>query len=142
VTAIVVDDGLLIDVLSGTFTGHPDGTPVTEIYTTGCWYYRVGRAAEASSNGALSRRIASLPSEVQAEVFGALADLPDFVRLLSLRAVVPTMARLGRLARLNMLSAEALAVASIVGGHLIVSTDSPRLRDTARDLRLAYHLVR
>lgn len=53
-------------------------------------------------------------------------------------AYVPVMAALRVQRQLNMLAAEALAVALVTGGRLFVRVDSPLLAAGADDLNLSY----
>lgn len=130
--AVVIDDHLLLEVLSGLRPGHSLGE---EIYTTGCWYYRLTRAVMAGSgDGSLSGRFAALGEEGQRQALAGLTQLPASVGLLSYRTVVPIMGALRVRRPLNMLNAEALAVALVVEGDVIVSVGSRLLADGARDL--------
>lgn len=43
--------------------------------------------------------------------------------------------------QVNMLRAEALAVALLVSGSILVTTDTPLVRSGAEDLGLAYRLL-
>jgi hypothetical protein len=72
---IVVDDHLLVDVLAGrrpALVGSPDDEPV---FTTGCWFHRLARAAGACGTGTLTRRIEELPESAQRAVRLRLDDL-------------------------------------------------------------------
>jgi hypothetical protein len=130
--AVVIDDHLLLEVLSGLRSGHSLGE---EIYTTGCWYYRLTRAVMAGSgDGSLSGRFAALGEEGQRQALAGLTQLPAAVGLLSYRTVVPIMGALRVRRPLNMLNAEALAVALVVDGDVTVSVGSRLLADGARDL--------
>ena len=79
------------------------------VYTTSCWYYRLGRAVFGAGEGSLSRRLEVLALRVRRQ--------------------------------LNMLSAEALAVALLVSGSIFVSTDTPLVHSGAEDLGLDYRVV-
>lgn len=66
--AVVIDDHLLLEVLSGLRPGESLGE---EIYTTGCWYYRLTRAVMAGiGHGSLSGRFAALGEEGQRQALG------------------------------------------------------------------------
>ena len=71
----------------------------------------------------------------------ALRELPAEVGLLHPRIVVPVMFELGVRRQLNVLSAEALAVALLVGGQLTVTTDAPMLQAAAAEFGIPYEIV-
>lgn len=110
---IVIDDQLLLAALSNT---TPADITVAvargEVFTTGSWYDRLGRAIAAGSGaGALSSRFQALDEPVRRDVLASLEELPDEIGLLSLRVVVPVMQALAVTRPLNFLNAEALGVA-------------------------------
>jgi hypothetical protein len=74
-------------------------------------------------------------------VINALQDLPDDIGLLNPRVVVPVMLAIRVPRRLNVLSAEALAVALLVDGDLRVTTDAPILRVGTAKLGVHYDVV-
>lgn len=138
--AVVIDDRLLLDVLAG----RAPASVATQlrsggVFTTSAWYYRLGRAAFAGSGqGALSGPLTSLEPNVRQEVVAALQALPEGIGLLHPRVVVPVMLALRVRRQLNVLSAEALAVAMLVEGELLVTIDAPVLRAGAEDLGVGY----
>jgi len=140
---VVIDDRLLLDVLAGDV--RPEvGAEMRRggVYTTSCWYYRLGRAVLGSGEGALSRRLDVLGGEPRRAVTDALTELPDAIGILSPRVTVPVMLALRVRRQVNMLSAEALAIALLVSGSILVTTDTPLVRSGAEDLGLAYRLLR
>lgn len=141
--AVVVNDRLLLDVLAGRApTRVAAQLSSGEVFTTSSWYYRLGRAAFSGSGlGALSGPLASFAPDVRRRVVDALQDLPNDVGLLHPRVVVPVMFALRVRRQLNVLSAEALAVAVLVGGDLLVTTDAPMLQAGAAELGVAYEIV-
>lgn len=137
--AVVVDDHLLLEFLAGVRVEDEWGD---EIYTTGCWYYRLTRAAMAGQGGgSLSGKFAALGEDEQRQALSGLSQLPRSIGLLSYRSAVPVMAALRVRRPLNMLNAEALAVALVVEGHVRVSAASRLLADGARDLGIPYDVV-
>jgi len=74
-------------------------------------------------------------------VTDALTDLPDWIGILSPRVTVPVMLALGVRRQPNLLSAEALAVALLVDGSILVTTDAPLIRSGAEDIGLGYRLL-
>jgi hypothetical protein len=113
-----------------------------ELFTTGCWYYRLSRAIhDRRSVGALSREFAELPDDDQHQVLAALDDLPERIGLVSLRSLVPIMAVLDLDRPLNLLAAEAVASALLTSAPIAVTTDNPGLREACSVLDIQYALV-
>jgi hypothetical protein len=140
---IVIDDQLLLAVLSDT---APDDMTAAvangEVFTTGTWYYRLGRAVTAGTGtGALSGRFQALDDSVRHRVLASLEDLPDQIGLLSLRVVVPVMQALAVTRPLNFLNAEALGAALLLDASIAVTVDAPLLRAGASDLSVRYRLI-
>ena len=140
---IVIDDQLLLAVLSET---APDDITAAvgkgEVFTTGSWYYRLGRAVTAGTGtGALSGRFQALDVSVRQRVSASLEDLPDQIGLLSLRVVVPVMQALAATRTLNFLNAEALGAALLLDASIAVTVDAPLLRAGAADLSVGYRLI-
>lgn len=138
--AIVVDDHLLLDLLADdpdewlrAETGH------SAVYTTAAWYYRLASAAHrGTGDGALSRKLTALPESFRSE---RIDNLTDRVGLVGPRLIVPVMAALVTRRRPNGLMAEALAVAVVADGALVVSVDSELLREGAHDLGIEYRVL-
>ncbi|MGH9064803.1 MAG: hypothetical protein ACRD0L_12680, partial [Acidimicrobiales bacterium] len=140
---VVVDDALLLTVLAERI---PASVPTLvaaaadgEVFTTGCWYWRLSRALARPSLGALSRAVASLSDDEQRRARASLETLPDEIGLLSLRRLVPVMQALP--GQLNLLTAEAVAAAAILDGALVVSTESPLLSSAAQASGVAVTLA-
>jgi len=89
----------------------------------------------------LSGRLESLAAGERDRVMASLNDLPQTVGLLSPRVAVPVMMALRVRRSLNMLSAEALAVALLVGGAIVLTTDAPVLRSGAEDVGIEYRML-
>jgi hypothetical protein len=112
------------------------------VYTTGVWYFRLGQALRPGpSAGALLRRLAGLSSERRARVTHLVDDLPSEIGLLDLRVLVPVIRRLDPRAQLNLLAAEAVAAAHVIGATVLVATDTPMLSRACLASGLAYQLV-
>ena len=140
---IVIDDQLLLALLSDT---APDDMTAAvtngEVFTTGSWYYRLGRAVTAGTGtGALSGRFQALDDSVRQQVLASLEDLPDQIGLLSLRVVVPVMQALAVTRPVNFLNAEALGAALLLDASIAVTVDAPLLRAGANDLSVSYRLI-
>ena len=141
--ASVVDDHLLLDLLSGTARGWlAEEATSAAIYTTSSWYYRVASAAEhGTGDGALSGRIASLPDGEQRLVRARLGSLPESYGLIGPRTLVPVMAALRTPRHVNFLAAEALALAVLTESAIAVRTNSPPLRDACEALQVQSRVV-
>jgi hypothetical protein len=70
-----------------------------------------------------------------------LQDLPSTIGLLSYRTLVPVMAALRVRRPLNVLYAEALAVALVVDGAIRARVSSALLGDGARDVEVDYRVL-
>ncbi len=128
---LVIDDALLLDVLANTAAPELlEARRRGELGTTGSWYWRATRAALGGGHGALLRRIEALSPVAQGAIRAGLDDLPTEITMISLRRLVPIMARLPRPA--NLLTLEAVAAARLLEAELLVSTTSSLLEDWPR----------
>jgi hypothetical protein len=141
--AVVIDDRLLLDVLAGATRPIIDEEFARGgVYTTSCWYYRLGRAVNAGvGTGSLSARLAALGPDARDRVLWSLRELPDEIGVLTSRTVVPVMVALRVRRPLNMLNAEALAVALLVGASVMVTVAAPLLESGATDLGVSCRLI-
>jgi hypothetical protein len=124
---ILVDDHLLA-------TRFADASPpAIPLATTCCWWWRLSSALTGRRGGVLSRLLEDieLPSEV-------LEELPDLVRVLDMRALIPMMSGFSAAFRLNLLAAEALAAAEMLDADIVVGQDTPRLREACRVRGITY----
>lgn len=139
----IVDDLLLLHVLAGTASHDlQEAAEGGEGYATGCWYYRLSRAVRRSEvAGVLSTAFESLSPEARDRARRSLDDLPERIGLLSLRGLVPLMSVMDAGRPLNLLAAEALAAALVVGTDIVVTTDSTGLRAAAQHLDVGYRVV-
>lgn len=133
---LVVDDLLLLNVIAGVATPElTEAFESREIFTTGCWYYRLDRAlGGAKGTGVLSRSFDALGEQQKRSALIALDRLPPEIGLMSFRRLVPVMRALSGRRQVNLLTAEAVAAALVVGGEIRTSTDSPLMRMACRDL--------
>jgi hypothetical protein len=140
--AVVIDDRLLLDVLAGQAPGELTAElGGGGVFVTSAWYYRLGRAVfGGSDSGALSGRLASLDRGVAERVRSELVELPPNLGLLHPRVVVPVMFTLRVRRQLNVLAAEALAVALLLPARLLVTTDAPLLRSAAEETGIEYQI--
>jgi len=140
---LIVDDALLLAVLAGV---APDDIHAAaerrEVFTTGCWYWRLSRALhDGTVSGALSRAMQDLNAEQQTRVVGAVANLPRQIGLLSLRQLVPVMTALETGRRLNLLTAESIAAAVVLDATIMVTTQSALLTESCSQLRVDLRVV-
>lgn len=141
--AVVIDDRLLLAVLAGRLPAAvADEFGGDGVLTTSGWYYRLGRAVfSGSGQGALSGRLRSYDPTTIDRVRSGLVRLPAGVGLLHPRIVIPIMFTLGVRRQLNVLAAEALAVALIAPASVLVTTDAPLMRSAAAELGIDYRLL-
>lgn len=87
--------------------------------------------------------MAGLPLPARQQAVAAIARLPDDVGLVSLREIVPVMAELSSVHRLNLLSLEALGAAVHLGATVLVAfeNDGPSLRAAVTSAGLEYTTV-
>jgi hypothetical protein len=140
---VVVDDHLLLDLLADVVQRDLRAELFSgEIFTTGSWYYRLGRAVTAGTGeGALSGRVHALPEQERARVVESIVRLPPEIGLLGFRAVVPVMLTLRGRRPLNLLTAEALAVAVLTDAEILTKTPSGLLQSTAGEVGVACRLL-
>ena len=115
--------------------------PEDRILTTGHWYLRLCQAVVRGAGGALSGPVLSLPPERRDAVLRAVLELPDRVEMLSWRQVAPMMASQfdGPGRGLNLLSREALAVASLLRARVMmaVGNENHLLRSALQQVGLS-----
>lgn len=140
---LVVDDVLLLSVLAGEPSDDlRQAMQRGELFTTGSWYYRLGRAAyDQSFSGALSSAIDALSLARRVQAVAALDALPREIGLLDMRDLVPVMRRLDVGRHLNFLTAETVATALSLDAAIRVTTDSPLLNDTCRALGIDVQVI-
>lgn len=106
--------------------------PQDRVFTTGHWYLRLCQAVVRGAGGALSRPLLSLPPSQREIALRAVLELPERIEILSWREVAPMMASQldGPGLALNLLSREALAVATLLNAKVImaVGNENPLLR--------------
>jgi hypothetical protein len=140
---VIVDDALLLALLAERegvseallLTGAKAG----EVFTTGAWYWRLARVLARPGRSALSRALASNFEEERRRVGHALDELPAGIGLLSMRRLVPVMAAMP--CQLNLLTAEALAAAVVLGARIAVSIASPLMAAAANSVDVIADVV-
>jgi hypothetical protein len=140
---LIVDDALLLAILAKQ-EGASEALLITtaeagEVFTTGSWFWRLARALARPGQGALSRALAASSEDEQRRVNNALEQLPAQIGLLSMRRLVPVMAALP--GQLNLLTAEAVAAAVVLGARIAVSTPSPLLAAAADSVGVGLDVV-
>lgn len=93
------------------------------MFTTGHWYLCLCQAVVRGAGGALSRPILTLPAPQREAALRAVLELPEDIEMMSWREVAPMMASQldGPGRGLNLLSREALAVASLLQAEVIMA---------------------
>ena len=132
---VLVDDQTLSGLLRQQVTWPDD-----RVFTSGYWYLRLCQAVVRGSGGALSRPLLSLPPGRREAAIRAVLELPDHIELLSWRQLAPVMASqlAGPGRGLNLLSREALAVATVLEAEVItaVGNENHLLRAALRQVGL------
>jgi hypothetical protein len=149
VPIVVIDDHLLRDVLAGHRSHNLDGLASDGLATTGLWLFRLCSSfADPRVSGKLSRPVASLPEDLQAEFRSQLVALPEGIQVLSLRDLSWPMAELQARHRaaghgLSTAMTEALAAAHQLGGEIAVSRHDvgPHLRAAAEFDSVGFHVL-
>lgn len=97
--------------------------PQDRVLTTGHWYLRLCQAVVRGGGGTLSRALLSLPPAQREIALRAVLELPDRIEILSWREVAPMMASQldGPGHGLNLLSREALAVATLLEAKVVMA---------------------
>ncbi len=121
-TTVVVDDHILLRVL---LDEEPPGLRPSGamIATTGLWYHRLCRAlSNQEVVGSMSRRLGVVESSLARRAVASVIDLPDTVKLVSLRSLGWPMAEIVHMGgRLNLLSLEALAAARQLSAEICLA---------------------
>jgi hypothetical protein len=140
---VIVDDALLLAILAEQESVSQalliTAAETGEVFTTGSWYWRLARALARPGQGALSRALVASSEDEQRRVHNALDQLPPEIGLLSIRRLVPVMAALP--GQLNLLTAEAVAAAVVLGAKIAVSTPSPLLTAAAGSVGVGVDVV-
>lgn len=146
--AVVIDDHLLRDILTGERSADLDGL-ASRVATTGLWLFRLSSAwASPERVGTLTAPVAALPAAVQARFLERLMALPDDIEVLHLRDLAWPMARLqdrhrrdGR--QLSAAMVEALAAAHALEAAIAVSRADvgPNLRASAVLDGIEFHVL-
>lgn len=132
---ILVDDHLIAHHLAG---GRLE-TPAV-VATTCSWWWRLSAALAATRGGAISAHFAEVEPVVRSALLRTVARLPERIEILDLRLLIPAMALLSAEHDLNLLAAEAIVAAEVLGADLVLRQDTPRIRETAAARNIPYRL--
>jgi hypothetical protein len=118
ILTVLVDDQTLSGLLRDDIAW-----PHYRVFTTGHWYLRLCQAVVRGAGGALSRPLLSLPPPRRETALRSVLELPERVELVGWCDVAPVMASQldGPGRGLNLLSREALAVASLLQAQVIMA---------------------
>lgn len=139
---ILVDDHVIAHRLA---TGDPlpaPGSSQPRMATTCSWWWRLSAALGGTRGGAITRHFALLQPSARLALQRTIARLPDRVLILDLRDLIPPMALLAAEHNLNLLAAEAIVAAEVLGAEVVVRQDTPRIRDIAAVRGISYRLDR
>lgn len=134
--ATVVDDRLVLD--------HVLGRPVPTslpLMTTFTWWWRLGTALRRMGGGRLSGPAAALPEEERRLLVEVVDRLPRQVDIPDPRELVGLAADLHHRFSLQLLAAEAAAMALVTGAEILVATDVPNLRRASVELGVPYRVA-
>jgi len=131
----VIDDHLVIELLVGG-ANVADG----EVLTTYHWWWRLARALHGTADGRLSAVAATLPDGERHALDAVVADLHRYLTIPDPRLLIDLTAQLANDLRLNLLSAEALAVALAHGASLTLRTHNPPLAAAAKRTGVRYQV--
>src|SRR5580658_303456 len=134
--AVLVDDQTLSKLIRQQLAWPDD-----RVFTSGHWYLRLCQAVIRGAGGALSKPLLSLPPDRRDAAIRSVLELPDQIELLSWRQVAPVVASQldGPGRGLNLLSREALAVATILDAEVIMAAGNENhlLRAALRQVGLS-----
>lgn len=97
--------------------------PGDRVFTTGHWYLRLCQAVVRGAGGSLSGPFLSLPPLQRQAALRTVLELPEDIEMLEWRQVAPMMASQldGPGQGLNLLSREALAVATLLDAEVMMA---------------------
>jgi hypothetical protein len=110
------------------------------VATTCSWWWRLSATLAGTRGGAITRNFAAVESGARSALVQTIARLPDRLLILDLRDLIPAMALLAAEYDLNLLAAEAVVAAEVLGADLVVRQDTPKIRETAAARGIPYRL--
>ena len=137
---ILVDDHLIAHRLAagGFSAGRPD-RPIA-VATTCSWWWRLSAALARDRGGSIGRHFSMVGPEARSALEQTIARLPERITTLDLRDLIPAMAVLSAEYDLNLLAAEAVVAAEVLGAEIVVRQDTPKIRETAAARGIPYRL--
>lgn len=121
--ASVIDDQLVLRLVLGRPVAH-----TMSVLTTYTWWWRIGSALRRNRGGALSGPTISLDEAEHAALIDTIDALPSLIDVPDPRDLYPVTADLAVQHGMNLLAAEALAVALVFDAEIVVAVDNPGLR--------------
>jgi hypothetical protein len=138
---ILVDDHLIAHRLATGRLGSASGKPPPGVATTCSWWWRLSAALAGTRGGAITRYFTPrVAPGAQSALQRTIARLPDTILILDLRDLIPAMAVLSAQHDLNLLAAEAVVAAEVLGAEVVVRHDTPKIRETAAARGIPYRL--
>jgi hypothetical protein len=110
------------------------------VATTFSWWWRLSAALAGTRGGAITRHFAALEAGARTALQRTIARLPDTLLVLDLCDLIPAMALLSGEHDLNLLAAEAVVAAEVLGAELVVRQDTPKIRETAAARGIPYRV--
>jgi hypothetical protein len=137
---ILVDDHLIARRLASGGLESTLHEPPTRVATTCSWWWRLSAALAGTRGGAITRHFAAVEPAAHSALEQTVARLPERILILDLRDLIPAMALLSAEHDLNLLAAEAVAAAEVLGAELVLRQDTPKIRETAAVRGVPYRL--
>lgn len=137
---ILVDDHLIAHRLAagGLGAGRRD-LPVA-VATTCSWWWRLSAALARGRSGAIGRHFTAVEPEARSALERTIVRLPERIPILDRRDLIPAMAVLSAEHDLNLLAAEAVVAAEVLGAEIVLRQDTPKIRETAAARGIPYRL--
>ena len=110
------------------------------LLTTYLWWWRLGSAVRRGAGGALQRRMGPLPFDSSVTLIELVGALPSRVEIVDPITLMPVAADLAATWHLNVISAEPLAAALLLGAEILVATDNPNLARAAAEVGVPYRI--
>jgi hypothetical protein len=137
---ILVDDHLVAYRLAAGTPMATSGASPTRVATTCSWWWRLSAALAGTREGAITRHFARVGPGARSALQRTIARLPETILILDLRDLIPAMALLSAEHDLNLLAAEAVAAAEVLGAEVVVRQDTPKIREAAAARGIPYRL--
>lgn len=134
---IVVDDHF---IAAGLASGRsPAGAEA--MATTCSWWWRLSSALAGGRGGALSAHFSEAGGAELEALRRTVAGLARRIQILDLRDLIPAMALLSGEHALDLMAAEAVVAAEVLGADLVVMVDAPKIRQAAEARGVSYRVL-